>query len=196
MDENKNLLVVNLFAGPGCGKSTTAAGLFSRLKLAGINCELATEFAKDLTWENRHEALRDQLYITAKQNHKLHRLVGKVDVVVTDSPLLFGAVYSNDQYIPSFQQLVRELFRSYTNINVLLNRVKPYNPAGRGQDEAGARQIDTMVKAELESGMFPYFELPGDQHAAGIIFQCVLSHLNTQKILQYGQDTCNGDSPA
>ena len=40
------MIVVNLFGGPGCGKSTTAAWLFNQLKERGINCEYVTEFPK------------------------------------------------------------------------------------------------------------------------------------------------------
>ena len=36
--ENKNTIIVNLFAGPGAGKSTGAAYVFAKLKLAGIDC--------------------------------------------------------------------------------------------------------------------------------------------------------------
>lgn len=43
----KNTIIVNLFAGPGAGKSTGAAYIFSKLKLAGIDCEYVSEFAKD-----------------------------------------------------------------------------------------------------------------------------------------------------
>lgn len=46
-----NCLVVNLFGVPGAGKSTGAAYIFSQLKMAGINAELITEFAKDKVWE-------------------------------------------------------------------------------------------------------------------------------------------------
>jgi len=35
-------LVVNLYGGPGTGKSTTAAATFAELKMAGINCELVS----------------------------------------------------------------------------------------------------------------------------------------------------------
>lgn len=42
-------LVVNLFGGPGSGKSTGAAYVFARLKMLGYNAELVTEFAKDKT---------------------------------------------------------------------------------------------------------------------------------------------------
>lgn len=42
-------IYVNLYGGPGSGKSTTAAGVVSQLKLLSINAELVTEYAKDLT---------------------------------------------------------------------------------------------------------------------------------------------------
>lgn len=45
----KNTLVVNLLGGPGCGKSTGAAYIFSQLKMRNIDAELVTEFAKDKT---------------------------------------------------------------------------------------------------------------------------------------------------
>ncbi len=44
-------LVINMFAGPGAGKSTLAAGTFFRLKCLGVNAEIAPEYAKDLVWE-------------------------------------------------------------------------------------------------------------------------------------------------
>ena len=40
-------IVVNLFGAPGAGKSTGAAYIFALLKMAGIEAELVTEFAKD-----------------------------------------------------------------------------------------------------------------------------------------------------
>ena len=43
-------LVVNYFAGPA-GKSTTAAGLFSKLKQNNINSELVVEWIKSITWD-------------------------------------------------------------------------------------------------------------------------------------------------
>lgn len=57
------MLIVNFFGAPGAGKSTGAAYVFSRLKMAGVKCELATEFAKDAVWENNQEVLRNQIKI-------------------------------------------------------------------------------------------------------------------------------------
>ena len=49
--ENKKLTVINFFGGPGCGKSTTAAELFAKMKKANYKVELVHEVAKDFIWE-------------------------------------------------------------------------------------------------------------------------------------------------
>lgn len=53
------MIVVNLFGAPGVGKSTGAARIFSNLKMAGINAELITEFAKDKVWEENKAVFND-----------------------------------------------------------------------------------------------------------------------------------------
>ena len=90
----KNTLVVNLLGGPGVGKSTLTAAIFAKLKDAGVDCEMASEFAKELVWEQRNETFKDELYIFAKQAHRLFRLNGKVDVVITDRPLILTCFYA------------------------------------------------------------------------------------------------------
>lgn len=61
------MIVVNFFGGPGAGKSTTSAHLFSLLKMSEINCELVTEFAKDLTWSESVKMLGFQPYVFGEQ---------------------------------------------------------------------------------------------------------------------------------
>ena len=79
-------IIVNLFAGPGSGKSTTAAGVFYHLKRKNINCELVREYAKELVWEKSFEKLKDQGHVTLEQQHRVNILKPYVDVIVTDSP--------------------------------------------------------------------------------------------------------------
>ena len=55
-------------ADPQGGKSTGAAYIFSKLKLAGVNAELVTEFAKDKVWEDTKAVFENQAYIFGKQD--------------------------------------------------------------------------------------------------------------------------------
>lgn len=140
--------VINLFGGPGTGKSTAAAGLFFQMKLQGFRVELVTEFAKDLVWEEHQAALEDQLYVLAEQNRRLHRLRGKVDWVITDSPLLLSGVYASSNTVPSFWSLLNELWESYENVNFYLPRDSSfkYESQGRLQSSvAAATGIDADI---------------------------------------------------
>lgn len=139
-------LVINLFAGPCAGKSTVAAGVFSRLKLAGINTELVTEYAKDLTWEGNRTLLDNQIHVLGEQVRRIERLRGQVDVVVTDSPIMLGLVYRPPQYPDSYNALLRWFHDQYPNRNFFVTRVKPYQTAGRNQTERQALLLDEKIE--------------------------------------------------
>jgi len=69
------MLVINLWGGPGAGKTTTAAGLFNALRHDWhLNLELVTEFATDLCFEQARENLKNQVYLLGNQYHRLWRL--------------------------------------------------------------------------------------------------------------------------
>ena len=146
---DKKTLVVNIFAGPGAGKSTMAAGIFFELKTRGINCEMATEFAKDLTWEERHDTFKDQIYIFGKQYHRIFRLLGKVDVIITDSPLLLTPIYDKEHRKPLRDLAIFEHDMMWT-YNVFLNRKKAFNSKGRNQNEEEARILDKNILNQLD----------------------------------------------
>ena len=157
--------VINLWAGPGAGKSTTAAGLFHRMKSAGKRVELVTEFAKDLTWEHGWR-IDNQLLIFAEQDQRLRRLKGQVDYAITDSPLPLSLIYAKPPFdTPEFGNLVMHTWRGYDNVNFLIGRVKPYMAYGRSQDEAGARMIDQAVWNLLSRHAIPFHRFNGDGSA-------------------------------
>ena len=54
-------LHINLWAGPGTGKSTMAAGIFAALKWNKIDCELVSEYAKQIVWEESYTKLNNQI---------------------------------------------------------------------------------------------------------------------------------------
>lgn len=170
------LKVINLFAGPGAGKSTARAGLFNLMKVAGINCEEVTEYAKDVTWEGHLSKLSDQLYILAKQNRKLERLRDKVEWVISDSPLLLSLHYAPIEYFPkTFQDLVKEIWESYDNYNFFIDRTKAYNPIGRNQTEEQAKVIDQQIQEMLIKNQWKFDIVRGnDVHK--IIFKKLEIH--------------------
>lgn len=161
------MYVINLFGGPGSGKSTTATGVFSKLKQAGINAEYVSEYAKDKVWD-RHEAIFDnQLYVFAKQHHRIFRLKGQVDVVITDSPLFLSLFYNRDKDSmgKALDELIREAHFSFKNYNIYLNRFKEYNPKGRMQTEDEAKEIDRKLKIMLDKHDIPVVEYVGNSEA-------------------------------
>ena len=167
--------VVNLYGGPGTGKSTTAAALFSLMKWRQHNVELIGEYAKEATWEHRYTILEDQLYVTAKQNRKLSRIHQQVDWAVTDSPLLLGLIYSKPDYLPNhYVSLVRELYATYDNVNIFLERKKPYQKVGRSQTEEEARTIDDCVRKLLDTLKEPYVVVSADENAHFKIYDMLI----------------------
>ncbi|MCS3449868.1 putative ATPase [Bradyrhizobium elkanii] len=177
--------VINLIGGPGAGKSTTAAGVFFFLKLLNVRCELVTEFAKELTYDENWSDLKRQLYVTAEQERRQRRLVGKVDFIVTDSPLLLGVAYvSDERERRAVEESARSLFDSYENLNFAIQRVKPYQPYGRKQTEEEARAIDQRLVDEVfrNETLIP---IVGDEGAA----RSVLSALSNMGLLPELHDT-------
>lgn len=144
------MLVVNLWGAPGSGKSTAAAYIFSQLKSLGCNVELVTEFAKELTWENRTGALHTQLYVSGVQAYRLARIKDKVDIAIVDSPLPLGLVYVDDEERDLLSDVLWHEYNKYDNINFFLNRAHPYNSVGRNQTEEEADKIGEKILAMLK----------------------------------------------
>lgn len=158
-------VVVNLFGGPGIGKSTTAAGVFHRLKRAGFRAELVTEFAKDKVWGDHSEALRDQIYMFANQHHRMFVLEDKVEVIITDSPVLLSLHYGKDNTSDAFKKLVNETHSNMDTLNFFLQRGDghPFVQSGRIQNLEESVSIDLSLKSLLLSNRVSFKEI-GDQN--------------------------------
>jgi hypothetical protein len=171
----KDTLLVNLFAGPGAGKSSIAFDLMGKLKWSGVDCEFASEYAKDLVWEKRDKTFEDQIYIFGKQFHRISRLLGEVEVIVTDSPLLLTVVYGEKW--PALCQLAFDEHNKLTNLNIFVNRKKKYNPNGRIHTNEESQEIDVKVKTLLEINQYDYSVVDGDPAGACNAFEVVKSKL-------------------
>lgn len=140
--------VINLFAGPGAGKSTTAAGLFFLMKTRGHKVELVTEHAKELTYEKNWHKLGHQLSITGEQYYRQARLKGQVDWIITDSPLLLGAIYGSKHWE---REAAKAAFNEFENLNFVIHRTTDYQRYGRYHDLVEAEAIDRTTEHLLET---------------------------------------------
>lgn len=141
-----DLKVINLWGAPGVGKSTTASGLFNLMKTMGLKVELVTEVAKDHVYERNFKSLANSLLVLGQQDHRLRRLVGEVEWVVTDSPLPGTAVYMTEEYRPWLEDAAFRAYRRYTNYDFLVIREKAYQPWGRTQSEPAALALDAEFR--------------------------------------------------
>jgi nicotinamide riboside kinase len=182
---DKKPIIVNLFGGPGSGKSTTSAGVFHKLKLNGVNCELVTEFAKHLTWKKDYNSLGNQVFVFGKQHDRMFHLKDKVDVIITDSPLIMGLAYCDYSRVsPSFEKFVVDEFtrEDSENVNIFLNRVKKYVPIGRSQTEDEAKEKDSSIKDLLISHNIPFDSVDGDSNAHNIIANTIIALLKEKVV--------------
>lgn len=162
----RRTIVVNAFAGPGAGKTTAAWEIAANLKKKNIEAEYVSEYAKELVWDGKEELLggtcKNQSAVYKEQKHRIDRLLGKVDVIVTDSPIVLSAIYvkedinPKDEYDRFIKRMIKD-FKEYDNFNVFINRDKNnYQQAGRIHSLEESIQIDNEIKDFLESNDIPY----------------------------------------
>jgi len=172
-------LIVNLYAGPGSLKSTIAAGVFTLLKLHGVDCELPFEFPKDLVWEENLSMLKDQHYVFGVQSHRIWRIRNKVDVVLVDSPMLFSIVYRPETLGLEFINDVVTTYKKYNNLDIFLKRnmdIK-YIENGREQNFKEAIEVDNKVLKVLDTYGTPYLTMNVGFNTINEIAELILTRL-------------------
>ena len=164
----KKTYIINLFGGPGSGKSTITSGLFYELKKRNISCDNPYEFPKQVAWEDNKSQITDQLYIFANQHRGIVRSYGKVDFIILDSPILLSLAYKNGYntgypasiYGESFDKMVLDTFNQYNNINFLLERkTDAYQTDGRFQTQEQSLTFHRKIESILRENDLQYFNL-------------------------------------
>lgn len=179
-----NTKIVNLFGVPNAGKSTGAAYIFSQLKMVGVNAELVTEFAKDKVWEESSEVFKNQSYIFGKQSFKQSRVNGKVELVITDSPIVLSLFYNKNPVLGvNFEKTVLDVFNSYDNVNILLmrDRNKPYNPVGRFQTDEESKAMQEPMEDFLRGLGLRFTKAFGNKHDYDVITASLLELIRQEK---------------
>lgn len=163
------MIKINLYGAPGCGKSVLSSLLFAELKLKGYNTELVREFAKELVYQgydmhNLKES--DRIFILAEQMRRESILHGKVDFLITDSPVMIAAFYYNQ---PAAVALAKKL---------MVNTDKPskefhfyiipsydeenYEQYGRAHTHEESKKIDKDMISFLKNEGINVIEISGN----------------------------------
>jgi hypothetical protein len=178
---NMKQYVVNIFGGPDAGKTTNMLLVAGWMKRQRVKVEFADEWIKGKVYEGSPYPFTDQIYTFSKQRKKLRERLNekRLQVVITDSPLLLSAVYLQEPD-ELFEALIRREFGSTNNINIYLERPeeREYDPVGRNQDEAGAKEIDTVIKDYLDQHEIPYFTVVSKENSEDVIYDLIMRHIN------------------
>jgi len=180
--------IVNLFGGPGIGKSSIAAGITYKLKKNHITCDNPYEFPKILAWDENHSAIADQLYVLANQHRGIVKSYGKVDYIILDSPILLSLTYKNyyksDDYPSSlygeaFDKMVLNVFNQYDNINIVLERTDGnHNDDERYQNLEQSKELDKVIENSLITNGIQYHTVKVGKNSVKDILKIIKSESN------------------
>lgn len=158
--------IINLFGGPGIGKSSIASGLTYKLKKKHITCDNPYEFPKVLAWDENHSAIKDQLYVLANQHRGIVKSFGKVDYIILDSPIILSLVYKSvyegieypaSLYGESFDKMVLDIHNQYNTLNILLKRTEGgFNEKERYQTLDESKILDNAIENTLIKNNISY----------------------------------------
>lgn len=172
-------IVINFFGAPGSGKSTAMAYVFAKLKMKGISCEIAPEFAKELFYEENYTAFENQVFIFGNQFYRIARLIDKVDVVVTDSPAFVSVYYNNLEYAKEeFSQFVSKISETFDNRNYYLKRIGEYDTKGRHQSEEQADAVGETILSLFEKYNIDYEIADSQPETLDKIVEDIVKELN------------------
>jgi len=148
---------INLFGGPGVGKSTTAARIFAHLKIKNVSVELVSEYVKSWAAMKRPIRKYDQLYLFGKQQQYEYRwLSHDIEIIVTDSPTFLSTIYAREYVSNEMADALITLDNlyeeDYPSLNIYLDRGdNDYKQEARYQDEGEARRFDRLIKDGLKT---------------------------------------------
>jgi DNA replication protein DnaC len=175
--KDNRTLVVNIFGGPGSGKSILCASTFSELKWKHITAEMALEYVKDEVWEENRNAISNQLFIFGNQHQRIHRLLDKVDVIIVDSPLLLSILYDKEKN-ENFKNYIIEKFNSYRNLNIFLDRNnEEFETKGRLHNLEQSIEKDNEMLQILEDNNINYFKYKMEKKSIDKLVEHIISLL-------------------
>ena len=155
----KTTTIINLFGGPGAGKTTCAWEIAAELKKKGFVTEYVSEYAKELVWNGENEkldgSLKNQKMLYEEQKHRIDRLIGKVDFIVTDSPTLLSISYLKEPNKEFTDKISRE-FKENNNFCMIVQRGNVFEKEGRVHNLEQSKQLDAEIQQLLSDERIPF----------------------------------------
>lgn len=164
----KKTIIINIYGGPGAGKSTAAAGVFYELKKIGYDCGLVTEMATELVYDEAFNVINDQVYLFGEQWHRTFRMLGKVDFIVTDSPLLLNIVY-NRQKDEDFDRFIISRIHKLESLDFFVNRSDTFSNVGRIHNFEQSKEVDKTIKELAKANSIDLIEVEQENSVSKIL---------------------------
>lgn len=149
---------INLFGGPGVGKTTLAAQVFAELRRQKVVCSLVPEWIKTWAYQGRPIRGFDQVFSFSNQLHMEEEAIRYTNLIITDSPLFLQCMYS-DKHAPIVSTYLWDIaitFEScYPSINFFVQRSGGYESHGRYESEVQALEMDDYIISQLKARNIP-----------------------------------------
>jgi hypothetical protein len=149
-----------------------AALLFAQMKMKGLHVELVREYVKLWAWSGKQVRPTDQIYLLGKQSAYESLLYGKVDYIVTDSPVMLAGAYAEwhsggaGEYVTaaanSYCKIAKES-QGVKFLNYVLHRSKAFDPRGRYETAEEAERFDEFLKDYLAKNNREFLILHGTE---------------------------------
>lgn len=96
----------------------------------------------------------------------------------TGKSTLMAELYNKRRiFNDSLEQTVVAASRLYNNLNIFLNRTKPYNPNGREQTEEQSNGLAVTILDTIKEHEIPFVQLDANSETADIILQLIRDEL-------------------
>ncbi len=165
IEENKKKsIIIDIYGGPGSGKSSTAKMLSGLINSLGYTSETPEEYPKYLIHKEDFKSLSNQIGIFSEHKLRIDSLLGKYDFIISDSPTLMQNIYIKDVYGKKDYKLLRKLVKlehqkhNDRRISFFLNRKHNFKEIGRVQNEEQALEKSKQIKRYLIKNEVDFIE--------------------------------------
>lgn len=124
----------------------------------------------------------DQPHVTGEQCRRLSVYIDNVDIVVTDSPILLGLIYSKPHHLEETKRIISTISNRVEDVNFFIERMgHEFDPRGRMGNLDDALQKDQEIKEMLMSSGTPFHVIQNQFDIASVIAKISEKITSTKK---------------